>query len=101
MALRQLGDWGVANIAGSLSVINDRIADVLEERGWIPVPKKHRGPHLLGAVSEGGVPEDFVGRLAAQNIYLSCRGGSLRIAPHLYVNEQDLERLSGVLKNAA
>ena len=50
MALRQLGDWGVANIADSLTVINDQIADALEER-WTPVPKKHRSPHLLGAVS--------------------------------------------------
>ena len=100
MALRQLGDWGVANIADSLAVINDRIAGVLEERGWTPVPKQHRSPHLLGAVSEGGVPEDFVGRLAAQEIYLSCRGGSLRIAPHLHVNERDLEKLTGVLSNS-
>ncbi len=101
VALQQLEDWGVANIADSLAVINDRIADALEEQDWTPVPKKHRSPHLLGAVSEGGVPEDFVEKLAAENIYLSCRGGSLRIAPHLHVNDQDLERLLGVLKNTA
>ena len=101
VALQQLEDWGVANIADSLAVINDRIADALEEQNWTPVPKKHRSPHLLGAVSEGGVPEDFVEKLAAENIYLSCRGGSLRIAPHLHVNDQDLERLLGVLKNTA
>ena len=81
-------------------MINDRIADVLEERGWTPVPKQHRSLHLLGAVSAGGVPEDFVGRLAAQDIYLSCRGGSLRIAPHLHINERDLEKLLGVLSNS-
>ena len=100
VALRQLGDWGVANIADSLAVINDRIADVLEARGWTPIPKQYRSPHLLGAVSEEGVPEDFVEKLAAQNIYLSCRGESLRIAPHLHVNEQDLEKLLGVLSNS-
>jgi len=84
-----------------LEAINNWIADVLEEQGWTLVPKQHRSPHLLGAVSEGGVPEDFVVRLAAENIYLSCRGESLRIAPHLHVNEQDLERLLGILKNTA
>ena len=31
-------------------------------------------------VSEGGVPEDF-GRLAAQNIYLSCRGDPYELRP--------------------
>jgi len=93
VALRQLGDWGVTNIADTLEVINDRIADVLEETGWTPVPKQHRSPHLLGALSKQGVSEDFVGRLAAQSIYLSCRRDSLRIAPHLHVNEQDLKKL--------
>ena len=52
VALRQLGDWGVSNIADSLEVINDCIAQVLEETGWAPVPKQYRSPHLLGAFSE-------------------------------------------------
>jgi len=45
------------------------------------------------------VSEDFVGKLAEQNIFVSYRGGSLRIAPHLHINEQDLERLSEVLRS--
>ena len=100
VALRQLGDWGVTNIADTLEVINDRIADVLEEQGWTPVPKQHRSPHLLGALSKRGVSEDFVGKLAEQNIFVSYRGGSLRIAPHLHINEQDLERFLRVLSDS-
>jgi hypothetical protein len=50
-------------------------------------------------LSKRGVSEDFVGKLAEQNIFVSYRGGSLRIAPHLHINEQDLGRLLGVLRS--
>ena len=100
VALQQLGDWGVINIADTLETINDEIAQVLEEVGWTPVPKQYRSPHLLGASSERGVSKDFVEKLAAQNVFVSYRGGSLRITPHLHINEQDLEQLFKVLNNA-
>ena len=86
------------NIADTLETINDEIAQVLEEVGWTPVPKQYRSPHLLGASSERGVSKDFVEKLAAQNVFVSCRGGSLRITPHLHINEQDLERLFGTFR---
>jgi hypothetical protein len=54
----------------------------------------------LGAFSKRGVSEDFSEKLAEQNIFVSYRGGSLRIAPHLHINEQDLEQLFKVLNNA-
>ena len=99
VALQQLGDWSVVNIADTLEEINDKIAQVLEEVGWTPVPKQYRSPHLLGASSERRVSKDFVEKLAAQNVFVSYRGGSLRITPHLHINEQDLEQLFKVLKN--
>ena len=100
VALQQLGDWSVINIADTLEEINDEIAQVLEEVGWTPVPKQYRSPHLLGASSERGVSKDFVEKLAAQNVFVSYRGGSLRITPHLHINEQDLEKLLRVLRES-
>lgn len=100
VALQQLGDWSVINIADTLEKINDEIAQVLEEVGWTPVPKQYRSPHLLGASSERRVSKDFVEKLAAQNVFVSYRGGSLRITPHLHINGQDLEQLFKVLNNA-
>jgi selenocysteine lyase/cysteine desulfurase len=44
-----------------------------------------------------GVPEDLASRLAAQNVFVSVRGDSLRVSPHLYNDERDVERLFGAL----
>jgi selenocysteine lyase/cysteine desulfurase len=46
--------------------------------------------------ASGFVHDDFEGiqqRLAAKRIYLSVRGDYLRIAPHLQVNDDDIDRL--------
>ena len=47
-------------------------------------------------LAPGFVHDDFEGiqqRLAAKQIYLSVRGDYLRIAPHLQVNDEDIDRL--------
>ncbi|WP_197281933.1 aminotransferase class V-fold PLP-dependent enzyme [Dethiosulfatarculus sandiegensis] len=98
VALEQLGGWGVANIAASLEEINDRIALALQEIGLTPIPKKHRSPHILGVSSDQGLPDELIPQLASKNIFISRRGSSLRFAPHLYINENDLDRLFETLK---
>ena len=46
---------------------------------------------------------NFVSELKENKIYISQRGKSIRFAPHLYVNKNDIERLleniSQIIKN--
>ena len=38
-------------------------------------------------------PEDLAARLAQENVFVSVRGRNLRVSPHLYNTETDVERL--------
>src|SRR3546814_5359604 len=46
-AMEQIAAWGVAEIAGSIEPLVDRIAAEAEERGWKVPPKRHRAPHFI------------------------------------------------------
>ncbi len=100
-ALEQIQTWGVGAIASHLGAITARIAAHLEGLGFRLAPAAHRCPHMIGA----GVPDGFASAehvaaaLRAQQIYISRRGQSLRFAPHMHVNEHDIERLLGAMSD--
>lgn len=92
-ALEQIQKWGVENIAASLSAINARIAAHLAQLGCRLPVKTQRCPHMFGAQLPETCTVDLVAKLKTMNIHISQRGKSLRFAPHLHVNEHDVERL--------
>ena len=99
-ALRQILDWGVENIAETLQAKTDAIADRAEEIGLVVAPKHARAPHLIGVLKPGGFRKELPNLLAQEKIFVSVRGESIRIAPHLYTTEEDIERLFSALRRA-
>jgi selenocysteine lyase/cysteine desulfurase len=65
----------------------------LAERGITAVPDHLRGPHYLSVRFPHGIDDATVDRLAGRNVHVSIRGESMRITPHLYNNDDDVERL--------
>jgi selenocysteine lyase/cysteine desulfurase len=61
-------------------------------------PPHLRAGHLLGIRFPEGVPTDLVERLSHNQIYVSVRGNSIRISPHLYNTAQDIEKLFNTLQ---
>ena len=98
VALKQLNAWGVENIQASLAEINERIAGEARELGLETLAGDKRAGHFLGLIFPDGVPEDLPEKLKAQKIYVSVRGKSVRVTPHLWVNDADVDRLLTVLK---
>jgi selenocysteine lyase/cysteine desulfurase len=92
-ALEQIKAWGVENIAASLAAINARIATRLAQLGCRLPDDAQRCPHMFGVQLPTTYTGNLVAELKARNIYISQRGNALRFAPHLHVNEYDLERL--------
>jgi selenocysteine lyase/cysteine desulfurase len=92
-ALRQILAWGVGNIAETLSVLTARIEDEARELGLETVPAQSRAGHMIGLKLGPETPEDLAARLTQENVFVSVRGRNLRVSPHLYNTETDVERL--------
>jgi len=99
-ALQQLLAWKVAETQASLRACTDRIAERARRLGLQVSAPALRAGHFLGVRFAGGVPPDLPDRLAAQQIYVSVRGDAMRITPHLYNNDTDIERLFAMLAAA-
>lgn len=99
-ALRQILDWGVEAIAETLAARTRAIADRAAGLRLASLPPAERAGHYLGLEFPGGVPGGLPQTLAREHVYVSVRGNSVRVTPHLYNTDADVERLFGALGRA-
>ena len=92
-ALEQILEWGINNIEETLKVQNTLLSERLENIGLTVTPEGERGPHFIGAKLPKKHPKNLLRLLEKENIFLSERGGFLRITPHLWNNENDFNKL--------
>jgi selenocysteine lyase/cysteine desulfurase len=98
-AMQQVLDWGVENISETIGQLTDLIEQRAAEHGIEAAPAKHRGRHMIGLHLGPSAPEDLATRLATENVFVSVRGDSMRVSPHLYNTPEDVSRLFEVLVN--
>jgi selenocysteine lyase/cysteine desulfurase len=98
VGLEQLLAWGVDRIAATLAAKTAAIAERAAALGLEAAPAHLRAGHYLGLRFPEGAPRRLPERLAERQVYVSVRGDSLRVTPHLYNHEQDLDRLFEVLQ---
>jgi selenocysteine lyase/cysteine desulfurase len=97
-ALETLLRWGTGAISDYLGMLTDRIATGARRLGLgVPEPSL-RAPHMIGLRFDGPVPADLPARFARENIFVSVRGGSIRVAPHMYNDAADVDRFLAVLE---
>ncbi|MFD2261410.1 aminotransferase class V-fold PLP-dependent enzyme [Lacibacterium aquatile] len=100
-ALELMLGWGADNLSATFGARNDAIAARMEERfGLKSVPRHRRAPHYLGLRFPGEVPADLPAKLAAAKVYVSVRGKAMRVTPHVWTTEGDVERLFEVMGQA-
>jgi selenocysteine lyase/cysteine desulfurase len=97
-ALRQILDWGVENVSETIGELTDLIEVQARERNIEAIPAKSRARHMVGLKLGSAVPEDLAARLAKERVFVSVRGESVRVSPHLYNTERDVGRLFEVLE---
>ena len=96
-ALGQILEWGVSEIAATLTGMTETIGKRALAMGFSVAPSEFRASHLIGLRCSEALPGDLSERLAQHQVYVSIRGNSVRVSPHLYNREQDIDRLFDVL----
>ena len=97
-ALDQILEWGPDRIEVALSARTQGLAKRAAEIGLECVPQDLRAAHFLGLGFPKGIPERLPGSLAEQKVFVSVRGNSVRVTPHLYNTDEDVERLFAALE---
>ncbi len=96
-AMRQLLEWGVTSVAETLAGLTGLVEGEAARRGMRVVPAEKRVEHMIGLGLDPGAPRDLAVRLGDEGVFVSIRGRSLRVSPHLYNTERDVEKLFDAL----
>jgi selenocysteine lyase/cysteine desulfurase len=97
-SLELIGEWTPERTAATLRSMTERIADRATALGLVTLPSHRRAGHFLGLRFPEGLPDALTDRLAGAGVHASVRGTTLRVTPHLYNDQEDVERLFGVLE---
>lgn len=99
--LEQILAWGVDRIQATVRRLTDRVAQGARELGCAVLADDRRVGHLVGLRFPQGLPPRLRERLAEERVHVSLRGDSIRVAPHVYDGEEDVDRLLAVLRAVA
>ncbi|MBZ5655096.1 MAG: aminotransferase class V-fold PLP-dependent enzyme [Acidobacteriia bacterium] len=100
-AMKQLLEWDIAQISLTIGAMNRQLADAAAELGFSVPPEPLRAPHYLCLRRKAGIPAELPETLARQKVFVSVRGSSVRVTPHVYNSATDAERLISCLRETA
>jgi selenocysteine lyase/cysteine desulfurase len=96
-ALTQVSEWGVADIQETLAGLTAEIERRAQLAGYEAPRRADRVGHMIGIK----IPPDQVAaisrKLADRRVFVSFRGSSMRVAPHLYNDVADIQKLCDLL----
>jgi len=101
IGMEMVAEWGSAAIVGRLAMLTGRLADGLSAADVTLLPTRLRAPHILSLSFAKGLPKGLIERLAAESIYVAPRLGRMRISPHVYNDEADIDRFIQAFRRLA
>lgn len=101
IGMEMVASWGADAITRRLSALTRRIADGLAGLNAVQVlDEPVRAPHVLSLGFANGMPPDLIPALANEQIYVAARLGRMRVSPHVYNDEVDVDRFIGAMRRA-
>lgn len=101
VGMEMMAGWGNDAIVERLSMLTSKLADGLGNLNVRVPDAKLRAPHILSVAFPKGMAPDLPKRLAAEGVHAAPRLGRLRISPHVYNDEQDVERFVEVFRKVS
>ncbi len=98
LGMELVSSWGADAIRERLQYLTGRIADGLAGTGVHLHPASLRTPHILSVGFPRGMPPGLAESLSAANVHIAQRIGRIRIAPHVYNDEADVDRCVTAIK---
>jgi selenocysteine lyase/cysteine desulfurase len=92
VGMELMAGWGAAAVAQRLAALTAQLAAGLADLGLGMLDARLRAPHILSLSFPQGMPAGLAESLAAEGIHVARRIGRLRISPHVYNDEVDIDR---------
>ncbi|MEL6761117.1 MAG: aminotransferase class V-fold PLP-dependent enzyme [Myxococcota bacterium] len=100
-ALEQILAWRVESIYERISAVNEHLALEVSRLGFESHRLGVRAGHYLSIWRDHLDARDLAQRMRERDVYVSARGSSVRVTPHLYNTKADLSRFLDALRSAA
>jgi selenocysteine lyase/cysteine desulfurase len=98
IGMEMMAEWGTEAVAARLSMLTLRIAEGLSGSKVRLMDARFRSPHILSLGFAGGLPGGLVEGLAEEGIHVAARLSRMRLSPHVFNDEEDVDRFVEALK---
>jgi len=95
LGIERMTAWGCRAISERLAMLTARLSNALRSNR-LDIPETNlRAPHIVSIGFRDSIPERMVENLAAEQIYVAPRLGRIRVSPHVFNDESDIDRFVG------
>jgi selenocysteine lyase/cysteine desulfurase len=101
IGMELVAQWGCDAVQDRLRALTGQLSDGLRNSGVIVPDAAVRAPHILSLRFPAGMPDQLIERLAAEQVYVAPRIGRMRISPHVYNDEDDIDRFVTTFRRLA
>jgi selenocysteine lyase/cysteine desulfurase len=92
-AIKQLNKWQPENIQGYCESLVKEPLELIKDLGLFIEDPTQRSAHLFGIQSPMNKLESIQKALKKHKVSVSYRGDFVRVSPHVYNDERDMNRL--------
>jgi selenocysteine lyase/cysteine desulfurase len=100
IGMEMMAAWGAPAVEERLAMLTSRIAEGLSRQnlpGVRMMNRRFRAPHILSLGFTGGLPSGLVEGLAEERIHVAARLSRMRLSPHVFNDEEDIDRFVAAL----